>query len=191
LLNLVPASSPLRDGARVDTRGTAARLALHRDRLRSSRIIFRPTSTRRAAPTRPACWCSCSPRLRLDGRGVAAQADPSDCLLRTGHRGLPLHHDRQRHRAPRRSEDRRAVHPGHPARSFLSRILRSFELRAEEVLFDDKALAIIRDRPRTARFGSSPNEPDERDEKEYREKMRDSRQRNPPARSRSTPSSWR
>jgi hypothetical protein len=59
--------------------------------------------------------------------------------------------------------------------SFLSRILRSFELRAQEVVFDDKALAIIRDAAAHGAIRVIANEPDARDEAEYREKMRDSR----------------
>ncbi len=60
--------------------------------------------------------------------------------------------------------------------SFLSRVLRSFELRAEEVDFDDKAMAILREGAAKGHIRIIANEPDERDEKEYREKMLDSRQ---------------
>jgi hypothetical protein len=56
--------------------------------------------------------------------------------------------------------------------SFLSRVTRSFELRADEVVFDDKALAIIREAAAHGAIRIIANEPDERDEKEYREKMR-------------------
>jgi hypothetical protein len=60
--------------------------------------------------------------------------------------------------------------------SFLSRVMRSFELRAEEVILDDKAGAIILEAAAHGPIRIIANEPDERDEKEYREKLRSQRE---------------
>ena len=51
----VPAA--LRHGAGLGARDAAARDRHHGHRIRSSRSRSTPTSTRRAAPTRRACWC--------------------------------------------------------------------------------------------------------------------------------------
>jgi hypothetical protein len=62
------------------------------------------------------------------------------------------------------------------AASFASRIWRSFELRATNVTFDDKARAILIEAAATGSIRIIANEPDERDEAEYREKIRSQRQ---------------
>ena len=58
LLNLVPQiSAPLRHGAGMDQGDAAAGAALHGHHVPHHDVCSAPTSTRRAAPTPPACWC--------------------------------------------------------------------------------------------------------------------------------------
>ncbi|WP_254549950.1 amino acid transporter [Catellatospora tritici] len=60
--------------------------------------------------------------------------------------------------------------------SLASRVWRSFELRASTVTFDDRAMMILREAAATGAVRIVPNEPDARDEQEYKEKLRDTRQ---------------
>lgn len=61
------------------------------------------------------------------------------------------------------------------AASFASRIWRSFELRATQVSFDDKARAILIEAAAGGAIRIIANEPNERDEDEYRQKVRSQR----------------
>ena len=103
---------------------------------------------------------------RPHGPASAGSRSPSRVITLA----LRLHHARQRRRAARRRQDRRALHRRIVAVSLVSRLPRAFELRTTRVELDRTAQMFLRDCARR-RSGWSPTSPTPGTAEEYRQKI--------------------
>ena len=103
---------------------------------------------------------------------------PDDLGLRPDHAGLRGHHGGQHGGAAGRAQDRGLFHRRVLIVSFGSRVIRSSELRATSVSFDPAATRFLRAATPAGTINIIANEPDARDEAEYRDKLAEERAAN-------------